>query len=323
MTERRMARWPWSRRPEPAEPPAAWAPASWPPDSATLARWLHTELLADAATTSRDEGLTIDGLDGIRITADVDGADVTRLIVDATGVDLRASAHRTSLHDAASSPVAADPVIVERTSATLHSARLLAAPVSLQGYPVHVDVAVSQVPFAWARYAEAVPGRPTSRFGIEDAEGSDAMVEASGTFAARMRADDLAPLITDIATPLLAEAGVRLRRFTATVSATRRQVVTVRGSAAVRWKIFGASASVIASVEVTPDAVITVNRLRVRSANPLVMIGLAVARSELRAIEGETLDLNASMAAEGEAVPRVHDVRVTVDDDIAVSGRFG
>src|SRR5690606_31892932 len=96
-------RWSWTRKREPKPEPEserAWAPASWPGDATTVEHWIRTELLGAAGAPDAD-GVTIAGLDGIRVSVDLDGTDITRLLVDATDVGLTVQApNRTySLRD--------------------------------------------------------------------------------------------------------------------------------------------------------------------------------------------------------------------------------
>lgn len=326
MTRRR---WPWSRRPEVAAATPEWAPASWPKDSQTVERWVREALVAplhaDADDAPDAERVRIVGLDGIRIQTQLHGADLTRLLIDATGVDLtvRAPARVYTYRDldpGPPPPASEAPRIISRAPGTLHSARIVAQPVRVQGHAVNIDLTLANIGLDWVRYdRERTAGVPAS---IVDVEAADAPTRPSGAFTVRMRADQLAPLVADVARPLLAALGVRLRHLTGTVTVSRRQVVTVRGAAAVRWKIFGASVRLLASVHISPDAVVTVRRLRLRSVNPIVAIALAATRSGLRAVEGQVHDLNAALREDGAATPRLHDVRIAADRDLTASGRF-
>ena len=315
-------RWPFSRRTAP-DGTEAWTPAAWPGDAATVERWLRAALHSGVEQAAQAGGPQIGGLDGIRITAELTGDDLTHLLIDATGVDLtlQAPERARSLLDLDSSSQPQTPEVVSRTAAMLRSARFAAQPATVQGYPVHLEATVAEVPFDWARYAaESRPGHPASIFGFA---ATDASAQPSGSFSARVRRDHVAPVIAAIAGPLLATAGVRLRSLTGTITADRHQVVTVRGAASIRWKLFGASVRARASVHISRDAVVTVRRLRLRSLNPLVAFALMMVRAELRRAEGQVIDLNAELAADVSTSIRLRDLLITADDELHLSGRFG
>ena len=307
--------WPWNRKTQ-RPTPQPWVPDAWPCDSITLERWLR-EMLLEAAS---DGEMKVGGLDGIRISADVTGPEINSLLIDATGVEITVDAgEKPASHATPDAPET--PEIVARTTGILRSARLAAGPVVIQGFDVHVDGSIQNVALDWVRYAtEQAPGTPASVFGFEDPEGKPAQ-HPSGAFSARMRAADIAPMITAVMRPLLATTGVRLRRLEATVTTSSRQKVTVDALASVRWKIFGATIRATAVAHVDPDGIITVKRLRLRSWNPFIAAALAMVRSDLREAEGQRLDLNEGLA-EGSTTVRVHDLRITADEDVAVSARF-
>lgn len=215
-----------------------------------------------------------------------------------------------------------EPAVIERTPGVLRFARVTADPVTVQGYDIHIDATLQNVAFDWARYAEPLrPHQPETAFGIADPV---EMSTPTGTFTARMRADELGPLIESAARPLLKESGMRLRRFETSVTADAEQNVMIDGIASVRWKIFYATLRAHAEVHVDPDAIITVKAVRLSSRNPLIALGLRMMREELRGAEGQRFDMNADMKA--ESTPRalgVHDLRVRVTQSIEVSGRIG
>lgn len=315
-----MSAW-WNRTPK-SQPDAdaRWAPTAWPGDAATVERWLRTQMLADLP----DEELRVTGLDDVRTTIDLDGTDVVHLRMDASGVSLTIrppadAAREDSSKSDAEEP--AEPDIVSRTAGMLHSFRLIADPVSVQGYDIHLDAAGRSIPLDWVQYAApAEPDRPDTAFGVHFHE-LDRPARPTGTFTARMRTADISRLISSLAAPLLAPTGVRLRRLDLTLTAGRRQTITLNAAAAVRWKIFGTTLRAKLVVRVSPDAVITVERVRLRSRNPIIAILLRSIRDDLRAVEGETHDLNEGLTPPGETSPRLHDLRVFVSRDTEISGR--
>lgn len=308
-----------SRRNSRSETPTEqlWAPTSWPGDAATVERWFRTELLAAVG----DDRLRLSGLDGIRTTVELDGTDVARLLIDATGVALTVDvgAGTASAGTDAAQPI--HPQIITRTPGALRFARVIADPVTLQGHELHLDATVQDLLFDWVRYAEPTsPGRPSSAFGIEDAasEHPTGSGHPAGTFAVSMRTDKIDPLIASIAQPLLAESGIRLRRLKTDLAEGRRQTIKLHALASVRWKIFGATVRATFVVQIERDGVITVKQLRLRSSNPVIAIVLLMARSELRRVEGQKLDLN-----EGCEALRLHDLRVSIAESVEISGRLG
>jgi hypothetical protein len=293
-----------------------WVPDAWPGDSATVERRLRAELLAEIGDSP---DMRITGVDGIRTTVDLDGTDVAHLLIDATGVKLKMKPAAGAIP----APDADDaPAVVDRTPGVLRFSRRVADPVNVQGYDVHVDATVQDVAFDWARYAAPVRAdRPETVFGLADARDPGT---PSGTFSARMRAENIGPMIEAVARPLLKESGVRLRRLDTTMSADAGQNVTVDAVAAVRWKIFYATVRAHAEVQVDPDAIITVKTVRLSSRNPLIAVGLRLMRQQLREAEGRRIDLNADAAADGaRRTLRVHDLRVRVTQNVEVSGRIG
>ncbi|GAA3937131.1 hypothetical protein [Microbacterium soli] len=313
---------------------------AWPGDAAAVERRLRSELL-----NALDTELRVTGLDGIRTAVELDGTTLTHVLVDATGVriDVHPAETGTGAADAgarntgAGGPGAAAVAdaasqaddILTRTSGKLRFARLMAAPVTVQGHDIHLDATVADLPFDWVEHtAPRDPERPETRYGVED---SPLPAHPTGSFTARMRLADIGPLLADIARPLLEPSGVRLRRLDASVHADRRQNVTLKGFASVRWKIFGATVRGTAVVHADRDGVLTVRKVRLRSGNPIIAIALHLARHRIRAVEGERLDLNAPDSAPDDAptpasaerVLRVHDLRVRTGTDLEITGRIG
>jgi len=307
--------WPWTRKPQ-RQRPEQWIPDAWPCDAATLERWLRETLLEPAD----DSEVKLGGLDRIRVSAEVTGPEISHLLIDATGVAITVDPGDQP-RSTTTPTTPATPEIVTRNPGVLRSARLAATPVVIQGFDVHVEGSIQDLALDWVRYAtEQEPDRPASIFGFEEPEDKP-RERPSGTFSARMRASDIAPMLKAVIQPLLATAGVRLRRLDATVTASSRQKITVDAVASVRWKIVGATVRATAVAHVDPDGVITVKRLRLRSRNPLIAAALAVARSSLREAEGKRVDLNEGLST-GTTTLRIHDLRITADEDVAVSARF-
>lgn len=303
-----MSAW-WKRTPT-TDAEERWTPAVWPGDAATVERWLRLQLC------SADDEVQITGLDDIRTTVELDGTDISHLLIDATHVALAVRPGAGPAPAPASDEAERD--ILSREPGMLRFARLAAGPVVVQGHEIHLDATLQNLPVDWVQYATPLtPERPETVFGIDESRRPS---HPSGTFSARMRSDEIGPLIAAMARPLLASAKVRLRRLEVTLAESRNQTITLRALASVRWKIFGAAVRATAVVRITPDAVVTVKRLRVRSRNPAIAIGLRMVRDELRAVEGQSHDLNAELGP-GSSV-RIRDVRVSVGYDTEISARI-
>lgn len=284
----------------------------WPGDSLTVTRWVGASLRPDPSE------FEIHGIDDVRISCTVDGHDLDRLVVDASGVALDLGAPRPDRTPTASAPPTA-PEIVERRRGTARTVRMLARPVEIAGIPLTVDARLDDAPIEWQVYASAAAeARPESRYGVVLADGGDGM---RGSFLASMAAADLTPLLTAILRPALKAEGARLRHLTVTAAQDDTDGIRVDAVAAVRWRFIAASARGSARIGIEPDGVLTVRDLRVGSRNPFIALALRAARKTIRAEIGRRHDLNESLAADGVR-PRLHDLRVTVDDEIRVSARL-
>lgn len=283
----------------------------WPGDARTIERWLRARMLADTAS---DEEVRLDGLDKVRITVNATGPNIDHLLIDATGVKLTLSASGTA-HIPEEPAEPAEPVIVERTDGMLHSARIIADPVKMQGLPLRLDVTLDQMPFTWVTYdAEQTAGDPTSRFGIDETAGATAT--PSGSFTGSIRVDDISRLVTRLMKPLLEGTSVRVRRVDVTITDTGIGRLHVHAAATAWWKVLAARVRAEAVVDVTSDAVITIERLRLHARNPLIAIALRMVRSQITEIEGRTYDLNANLTGVS-----IHHLRVSAGEDLTISGR--
>ncbi|MCK2023765.1 hypothetical protein KZC52_12575 [Microbacterium sp. kSW2-24] len=291
----------------------------WPGDSTTVERWMRDSLRPDPSE------FEIRGIDDVRISSTVDGDDLERLVVDGTGVALRLrvpkhdSAPGASARPAASAPPAT-PEIVERRRGTARTVRMLARPVEIEGIPLTIDVQLDDAPIEWQVSASPVVARrPESRYAIVLADDGEGM---RGSFLASMAADDLTPLLTAILRPALKAGGARLRHLAVTAAQDGTDGIRIDAAAGVRWRLIGASARGRARIGVEPDGVVTVRDLRVGSRNPFVALALRAARKTIRAEIGRRHNLNESLTADGMRL-RLHDLRVTVGDEIRVSARLG
>jgi len=282
----------------------------WPGDARTIEQWLRARMLAELASGT---DARIDGLDRVRISVDATGTVIDHLLVDATGVKL-------TLHASGAAAPApggpAEPVVVARQDGMLRSARLVADPVKVQGLPVHLDVTLNELPFAWVTYdAEQTPGDPTSRNGVDEAETAGA--SPTGSFTASARVDDIGRMLNRILRARPA-GSVRVRRIDVAIEDAGAARLQVRAAGTVRWKLLAARVRAEATVHITPDAVVTLERLRLTARNPLIALALRMLRSQTTEIEGQTHDLNADAGS-----IRIHDLRVTAGETLRVTGRIG
>lgn len=285
----------------------------WPGDSATVTRWARASLRPDPSE------FDLRGIDDVHISSTVVGDDLDQLVVDASGVALGFSVPRNDRTPTASAPPAA-PEIVERRRGTVRTVRMLARPVEIDGVPLTIDAQLDEAPIEWQVYASPVTeGRPGTRYGLALADGGSGM---RGSFLATMLTADLAPLLTAIVRPAFEAAGARLRRLRITVAQDGADGIRFDGAAGVRWRFISASARGSARLGIDPDGAVTVRDLRVGSRNPFIALALRAARRTIHAEIGRRHDLNAMLAADGVAA-RLHDMRVTVGDEIRISARIG
>jgi hypothetical protein len=295
---------------------------AWPDSSETVIEWARASLRPD-------DGVEIVGLDDIEVSATLVGADLEHLTLDATGVSLRIhSAGKNQTHAASRSPSQLNsslqpnpvPAVATRRRGTAHFIRFNAAPVRVEGFPVAVDVQLSDAPIEWLSYQHPVmPGRPESAYLLDLADDGAGM---QGSAVASVRTDDIGPLLSSILQPALREAGVRLRRLNLRVAQDGEDGIRIEGSAAIRWRLLTASARGAARLSVSRDGLLIVHELSVGSRNPIVAVALGAVRKVIRSQVGRSHDLNALIAGDDTA-PRLHDVRVIVDEDINVSARIG
>ncbi|WP_309126915.1 hypothetical protein [Microbacterium sp.] len=282
----------------------------WPGDRRAIESWLRTRMLSEIGA---DAGARVGGLDRVRFAVEATGAEIEHLLIDATGV-------KVTLH--ASAPFTTDPpppngpIVVSRQDGMLRSARLVADPVKVQGCPVHLDATLNDLPFSWVTYdTELTPGDPSSRYGVDE---SDDPASPTGSFRGALSVDDIGPLLTKAMRPLLSAEGVRLRRLAVSVESPEAERLLVHAVISARWKLLAAKATAEVALHISPGAVVTVERLRVGTRNPVVALGLRLMRAELKAVEGRSYDMN----ADAETF-RIRDLRFTVDERLTVTGRIG
>ncbi|HWK76912.1 hypothetical protein [Microbacterium sp.] len=296
---------------------------TWPGDSATVVRWLRATLHAEVADSREAR---INGLDDVKIAADLSGKDLQHLTLDATRVrlqfDWRASPDLAARNEAARHH---DPQPVSEEPGTIQELRIRATPIRIEGTDVNIDVQAFDVPILWQIFA--APTDPRHPESINGLSAPDDLSSARGSFSASVRTQDLVPLLTSVLRPALAEVGIRLGRVKLDVTGDGSDGIHVTAYAGGRWKLLLASAHADAKVRVTRDAVITVNELTLGSRNPLVALALRFTRKHVREVVGKPYDLNRAIEGgargdeQGATSARIYDLRVATGEDFSVSGR--
>ncbi len=282
---------------------------TWPENQDAVVRWVR-------ASMRPDDDVEVQGLEGVRVSAALDGAALEQLTVDATRASLTI---RFLEGTSGTAERDREPRELSRVAGGRGSLRLVASPVQVQGFPVELDAQVQNAPVDWVEYAQPVrPGRPESARALEIARDGAGM---TGAARLSMRADDLAPLVKAVVGPPLRSLRIRLRRLDLDLAQEGPDGLRVDASAAVRWRLLGASARGSALLDVSPDGIVTVRDLQLQSRHPVIAVALRATRRALRRAIGRTYDLNAGLADEGLA-PRLHDVRVSVGAELAVSARL-
>ena len=285
--------------------------ASWPTDAESVVRWLRAISQAPAA------GMKVDGLEKVRISAELDGTSLDSLTWDATDLSVTVDVGIAAQPVPASAP---RPEVVHSRSGIARSVRFTARPMRIQRTAVSFDAQLFDVPIAWVVYdSPSEPGIPDSIRGVEpegDASGTRGSLELS------MRVADIAPLMTSVLVLGLEGTGFRLSRLDLDVEQAGADGIQVSARARIRWKLISASVKGDVRLHVSEEGIITVRDLRISSRNPLIAIGLRIARSHLRAFVGRSYDLNEEFALSAPA-PRLHHVRVTAGHELRISARLG
>ena len=285
--------------------------SAWPEDADAVIRRIRDELAASADV--------FDGLDDVRVAADLRGDDLEHLTIDASGAALRLrpqpSATATTGGVAESSPTSE---IRSRRSGIARRVRLIAAPVRIDEIPLTIDVELLDAPIEWLEYAEPTDSaRPETALGAELRDDGEGM---RGALSASIRSSDVGPLLERVTRAALAAEGLVIRSVRVDLDQDGADGIRLSARVRARWRLLSASARAKVRLRISPDAVVTVHELEVGSRNPIVALALRAARKAIRAQVGRTLDLNDSRS--GSAV-RLHGLRVTVGRDLNVEARLG
>lgn len=280
---------------------------AWPGDSRQLRTWCREEILGALEV----DGLRVRGKHRLRVDAEVSGSDVVNLQIDATGLEFSFSGGFPDTEPEA------EPEPVTRTPGHLHTARVIADPVRVQGFNVSLLARVTDLPIEWWTHARPRrAGQPLSAFAL--GVGNEA-APPSVSLGASMRTRDLGPLLRAILNPALSEAGGRVRRLRVELAQDPSDRITANAVAAVRWRVLFGTVRAHATVRVTPEAVVHIEDLRVSSANPVIAISLLAARPHLRRLVGSSHDLHEHL---DPSELRINDLDVSIDHEITISGRI-
>lgn len=293
----------------------------WPGDTATVVHWVRTAMRADVADSSE---LTVNGIDDIAVTADLATPDLKHLTLDATRARLQFDWHAPTDPALTDADIAASernkPEPAHEQPGVLRELRVRAAPMRIEQTDINIDVQAFDVPILWQTFAS--PTDPNNPESIHALTPADDLGAARGVFSASVKTQDLAPLLTSVLRPALAQNSVRLGRVKLDVTGSEHDGIRISAYAGARWKLLGASIRADALIEVTRDAVVTVRELKLGSRNPLVALALRFARKPIRETIGTPHDLSTALARDtGAESLRIHDLRVTTGKELAVSGR--
>lgn len=269
--------------------------------------WCREEILGALEV----DGLRVRGKHRLRVDAEVSGSDVVNLQIDATGLEFSFSG------GFADTEPEAEPEPVTRTPGHLHTARVIADPVRVQGFNVSLLARVTDLPIEWWTHARPRrAGQPLSAFALGV---DDEAAPSSVSLGASMRTRDLGPLLRAILNSVLSEAGGRVRRLRVDLAQDPSGRITANAVVAVRWRILFGTVRAHATVRVTPEAVVQIEDLRVSSANPVIAISLLAARPHLRRLVGSSHDLHEHL---DPSELRIDDLDVSIDHEITISGRI-
>jgi hypothetical protein len=275
----------------------------WPGSASTVQTWLREQLTDDTLVP----GVT--GLERARIDVSMAGADLAELVIDLTGVSVEIPRDTTE-SVTADPPIDTEPAVVSRTPAVARFSRLRAHPLTVFGARLTLDAEAHDVPFTWVRSAEGERG-----VAIDESSPDE---RRRGMITASMPRDDVVTLMRTVGNELQSQAGIRLTRSDIAFTQVSRDVVGVEVDAAVRRGLLSASVHATATIHVDRAGIVTLRRIRLRSWNPLIAIGLLIARRHVRRWEGRSIAVNDDLPPG----VRIADAELDVTGDLTISARF-
>lgn len=235
-------------------------------------------------------------------TVELDGDDIATLDVQATGLVFDESGTDVE-------PPTASLPGARRTPGVIRHARVHGDPVQVAGVPVTLDADASGVRFAWLE--------TDTHAGIELIEPSDdAPITGQLSVAAPQQA--VVDAARTIATRMAAEQGYDLRSLDVQFSSRGPREVALRGEAAIRKGILGASVQVAATAQIDDAMVLRFRDVSLSSGNMIVAGMLSLLRSRIEKATSEPIDL----ASRLPAGVRLADVRLEAGEVLALVARL-
>ena len=277
---------------------------SWPGTAEQVRDWIRAMLRPEA-------GQQWAGLDRLQIQPQVDGADLTHLRLDATGLQLRALPGEAAKLTPLVQPA---PAVVSFQTGRLRELEVTARPVRVQGYELTLALRASNIDIDWTAYAGPLrEHRPETAYAITAHDDQPAM---TATLDASMRQKDLVPMIREAMNDLTKGSGVTLRALKLRLATPEPGIITAEGVVSARMKFIGMRVRASIVVRYSPDGVLVLETLRLRSLNPIIALALRLTRR----FQGRTIDLNEQL---GTGSARIRDLRVEAGDVLRVSARVG
>ena len=244
------------------------------------------------------------GLDQVDVTASLDGADIAALAVDLSGVSVGVDG---------AEPVRLPSVeVTHRERAVLRRLQVVAHPASVAGVPVQVDVAASDVPFAWATSS-------TDQLFLElqPPSESDPVVGTARISAPRR---EIVAAARTVLGAELAKRGFTLTDLDLQLENLGPRALSVRAQAKVKRSVVRAAVEVTAQAQIDDALVLSIRDADISSSNPIVSALVAPFRPRIAAMAARRIDLAALLPA-GVSVTDVS--LVAGADDIVASVAVG
>jgi hypothetical protein len=236
--------------------------------------------------------------------------DIASAELDLTGFTVGPTASATAGDLPAIPPRSAE--IATSTPARIDRLGFTAAPLEVWGVRVHATADAEGLPVEWIT---DTAGELWLRVDESRAD------QLRARFRVRVAVDAAREGLRTVLTQALAAERLVLSDFDMDVRAKRRGVVEASGQARLRRGILSAKARGRVVMRLDQRRMTaTVERISVRSANPFVALALLAGRSQIRAAQGQVIDLNASMPAG----VRLSALTVEVEQGVLViEGRLG
>ncbi|WP_120005242.1 hypothetical protein [Nesterenkonia muleiensis] len=289
----------------------------WPGDASTVEQWLES-------LVHQEVGDYLGASERTRIEVTLHGDDLALLRIDGSNLTVHMNPEISApLEDSAHTQESSEePQLVASRTGTIQDLILQAQPIYLDEVPLRAHLRMHNIPIVWDLYTLPLqPAKPTSGREIRLNEEADPS-RMRGSADISVKTSDLESVIQAMLTPAVADLGATLRRMEVTVEQVDPQLVSLSAVIRFRRSFLRATVRIHACVRISPEGLIAVEDLRVKSRNPLVALMLLFARNSIRKIQEESLDLNEELGLGSEGLPRVSDLRVRVDENITLTARL-